>query len=334
MHAPTMPGRVSTIPIVFEATKDAPIEGELITLQARHAERKEITGTFSQRAVLVSGNPNREPYYSTRVDRMAAGVTAEAPFKVRIVEPKIPLLRDGRMELKVVIERDEGFDNEVILEMPFRPPGMGTRSRVKVPKGKSEAIYPLNANGRAATGEWPLVVLAHADMDGGPLYVSSQIATLEIADHLATGKIQMVAAEQGESVKIVCDLNQKTPFEGEAKIELRGLPHKVTTEIKKISKDDEKVVFPVNTDAKSPTGKHKSLFCRITLMRDGEPMVQDLAGGGVLRIDKPRPEPKKVAKKEPKKKEKKPEKKEPEKQLSRLEQLRLELAKQSKAGGG
>jgi hypothetical protein len=51
------------------------------------------------------------------------------------------------------------------------------------------------------------------------------------------------------------------------------------------------VVFDVQTDAKSPVGSHNSLFCIVTVTRDGEPIAQSIAGGGVLRIDAPPPAP-------------------------------------------
>jgi len=78
-----------------------------------------------------------------------------------------------------------------------------------------------------------------------------------------------------------------------------------------------------------PDTTHKSLFLRLTLEKHGEPMYQSLAGGGTLRIDKPRP--KVVAKKSSTKKAPAADKKAP-KRLSRLEQLRLEQAEKAKAG--
>jgi len=134
--------------------------------------------------------------------------------------------------------------------------------------------------------------------------------------------LAMAVTEQGQDVQVVCQLEPRRPFDGEAKLELFGLPNKVTTEPAKITKDTKEVVFKVKTDAKSPVGRHKSLFCRLSLVKHGETMLQSLAGGGTLRIDKPRPAPKAKAKKS----DEKAKKSEP-KRLTRLEQLRLEQEK-------
>ena len=38
--------------------------------------------------------------------------------------------------------------------------------------------------------------------------------------------------------------------------------------------------------AKSPAGQHKNLLCQITIMKDGEPIIQSVGQGGILRIDR------------------------------------------------
>jgi hypothetical protein len=44
-------------------------------------------------------------------------VVEEVPFKVSIVEPKVPLVQNGEMNLQVVAERAEGFDEPITLKM-------------------------------------------------------------------------------------------------------------------------------------------------------------------------------------------------------------------------
>ena len=48
------------------------------------------------------------------------------------------------------------------------------------------------------------------------------------------------------------------------------------------------MVFHVKTDASSPPGELKNLFCQVVITQDGEPIVHNL-GTGRLRIDKPLP---------------------------------------------
>jgi hypothetical protein len=69
---------------------------------------------------------------------------------------------------------------------------------------------------------------------------------------------------------------------------LLGLPNKVTTDVKIITKDSTDLVFHVKTDKVSPAGNHASLFCQVVVTQNGEPIVHNI-GTGALRIDVPLP---------------------------------------------
>ena len=47
--------------------------------------------------------------YQVIFDKMAFGVSQEAPFKLRMVEPKAPIAQSGAMTLKVIAERKPEF---------------------------------------------------------------------------------------------------------------------------------------------------------------------------------------------------------------------------------
>jgi len=244
------------------------------------------------------------------------------------------------MQLKIVAHKKEGWDEAINVTFPFRPPGIGASSSVNIPKGKSEILYPLSANGGAGIKKWKVYALGSANA-GGTAWVSSQLATLEVADQFVTFELQRAATEQGQATEIVAKVNHRTDFPGEAKVELLGLPNNTTTEVKMITKDTKEVVFPVKTAKDTRAGTHKSVFCRLTITRDGEPILHSNIGGTHLRVDKPlppkkneppKPKPKVVAKK------KEPPKPEPAKKvrLTRLQKLRLEKKKKQEeaAAGG
>ena len=77
-------------------------------------------------------------------------------------------------------------------------------------------------------------------------------------------------------------------FPGEATVTLIGLPNKVTTDVKKITKDTTDLMFHIKTDKVSPAGNHASLFCQVVITQNGEPIVHNI-GTGALRIDVPLP---------------------------------------------
>ena len=117
-------------------------------------------------------------------------------------------------------------------------------------------------------------------------------------------------------------------FPGEAQVTLIGLPNKVTTDVKKITKDTTDLVFHIKTDKVSPAGNHASLFCQVVITQNGEPIVHNI-GTGTLRIDVPLP-PKANAPAPRRQVAAAPKPAAPAaKPLSRLEKLRLET-KQAK----
>jgi hypothetical protein len=317
-----MPDGVDTVPLVFEAAADAPTGGRLCQLTAAPEDAgKKIPSTFTQTADLVVFG-NQTAYYQAKTDRLAVAVADEAPFKINIVPPKVPLVQSGSMQLKVVAERKAGFTAPIKLTMPFRPPGVGAGD-VTIPENGSEITLPLNASGDARVDHWKVCVLGSAESNG-PVWVSTQLAELEVGPPLLAGKIEMAAGERGKPVQVLCKLEQKRPFEGKAKVELLGLPPNTSAEPKEITSADTEVVFDVQTGEKSPTGQHKSLFCAVTVTQDGEPVRQSIAGGGVLRIDAPSAAP--AAKPAVAAAAAPTDTQKPAKPLSRLEKLRLDRA--------
>src|SRR4051794_23823305 len=121
-------------------------------------------------------------------------------------------------------------------------------------------------------------------------------------------------------------------FAGEAEVTLVGLPNKVTTDVKKITKDTTDLMFHIKTDKVSPAGNHTSLFSQVVVMQNGEPIVHNL-GSGTLRIDVPLPpKPNARAAARVKVAEAPKPAAAPAKPLSRLEKLRLENKQAKNAG--
>ncbi len=332
-----MASNLTTMPVVFEAAADAPLGGKLVEFKGRHVDPKvNIVGGYQNLADFVLGPPNNTLYYPCTVKKLPIVVVESLPFELEIQQPKAPLVRSGSMSLKVVVKRKEGFKGAIRVQFPFRPPGVGTTSAITIPADKSEGYYPLNASANAQIKEWPIYVIGSSAVNG-EAWVGSQLASLTIADQFVTFEMQRTSCEQGQETEVLCKLNQLAEFEGNAKAELLGLPNKVTTEVLEFNKETKELVFKLKTDKASPAGKHKNVFCRVTLLKENEPVVAR-AGGTELQIDKPlppkpnaapkpaAPKPKPVvAKAAPKPKKEKP--------LSRLEKLRLAAKKQREEGG-
>lgn len=319
MHASINSGLIG-----FEASLEAPVAGTLTDLIAKHAEPdKNISGNFSQPLDFVLGPPNNTVYYKSTAKKLAVAVVEEIPFKVDIVPPIVPLVRNGTLALKVTATRKEGFDAPITVRMLWHPPGIGSQPTLQIPKGKNEVIYTINANGSAAIRTWHIAVMGESDAGKGQILASSNLTPVTVAEPYLGMKIEMAAVEQGQDGSVICKLTHATPFEGKATIKLLGLPAKVTAPEMEIDKGMTEISFPIKIAADSPKGQHKNLFCHLNIPQSETLIPHNVGHGGVLRIDAPpkKPAPKPVKKEAPKVVAKVKPKAKP---LSRLEKLRLE----------
>ncbi len=319
MYHEPMAGNLTTMPVVFEATADAALGGGLLDFRAGHLDDSTgITGGFTNYGSFVLGEPNNTDYVRCVVDKLPIAVINPLPFRIEIVQPAAPIVRDGSMSLKVIAHRDEGFTAAINVQFPFRPPGIGAAGQVTIPEGQTEVIYPLDANANAEIGSWPVYTLGYADVNG-TAWVSSQLAKLVIADRYVVVELQRAGCEQGQETQFVGTINHVTAFEGTATAELLGIPP--NTEVGPIQFDQStgQLSFIVKTKPETPVGKHTGVFCRVSIPVNGETVIAT-AGRSELQVDQPLPAEQAVVPPPPVP---------AERPLSRLEKLR-EAAKQAK----
>lgn len=337
IETPTMAANLSSVPVMFVAAADAPIGAKLVDLVGvlEDAEKKPILeGHLQQDVVLIRGQ-NQIPFWTESVPRLATAVTNEAPFTVEIVEPKVPIVHDGQMGLKVIAKRKEGFTAPIKVDMLWLPPGINASREISIPENQTEAVIPMNAAGNAQVAEWQIAINASATVGNGPIQISSPFAKLRVSERYLTFAYEQSAVEQGKETELVVKVTKAKDYAGPAKVTLIGLPNKVTADPLDVNKDLAELIFKIKTDKESPAGNHKNLFCQVVVIENGEPILHNLSGGA-LRIDVPLP-PKKdapppmpaaaaapmpvaAAPAAP-----------PMKRLTRLEQLRLEQAEREKA---
>jgi hypothetical protein len=317
----TAPRSINTMPVIFEAAPEAEIAGALYHLHVKDP-KSGLTGAFTESIHHIEVN-NAGTFHSYHDERISIAVIEEAPFELNLEVPPVPLIKNGNMNLKITAKRHPDFKEAIKITLPWRPPGVSAPSSVTIPKEKNEAVMGINANGGAAVAKWRIFVTGEATCSKGPLFVSSSLQPIEIADPYVGGKIELAATELGQNTDLVCTIAVHKEFEGEAQINLNGLPHGVSTEELTINKESKEITFPLAVSKEAKKGKTSNIFCSVVITENGHPIRGTAMGGGVLRIDPPPPAPKKpvVAKKEPPKPaETKPVKK----RLSRLEQLRLQ----------
>ena len=165
---------------------------------------------------------------------------------------KLPLVQNGSMNLKITAERKPGFTAPITIVPLFNPPGVGSASSVVIPEKQNEVFLPMNAAGNAQVRKWKTAVLGTATVGNGPIWASSQLATIEVAPPYVAFTMERAATEQGKPTDIFAKIQINTPFVGTAKVQLLGLPPKVTTPDLEITKDSKELAFKLDGGQNQP----------------------------------------------------------------------------------
>ncbi len=280
---------VDTIPMVFEAAAESEPAAKAFTIQAKLTEPPKdgpAVPSEVRHDVDVAENGNQKAFYSIREDKLTVAVIEEAPVKLTLEQPKVPILQNGSMNLKVKVERSGDFKGPIAMALLYAPPGIGSPGTVNIPEGQNEGTLTISANDKAALQIWKICVVGSADFGKGPVWISTQLADLEVAAPFVAGKVQRTFVDQGDTTTVKVALEQKAPFEGKAKVTLQGLPQGCTAQEQEITKDDAEAKFTVKAAPDAQAGQHKQLVCQFKLMKNGEEMTSTFANGGVLRVDK------------------------------------------------
>jgi hypothetical protein len=277
---------------VLEAAAEAEPTIALAGVQVAAAEDGRSLGGLRQKTDLVFG-PGNAAYRVARADRLPVAVVEEAPIRIEVEQPAVPIVRRGSLELRVTVERLGGFEGKVRLLFPFRPPGIGTAASVEIPADRTEGVYLLNANPDAPLGEWQVAVTALAQptensRGDGEMLVSSRLVTLQVAEPVVELTAEPIGVEQGQKTTIVWKVQKPGEFSGTAKARLLGLPAKAEAPDVEFSADAREVVFPVAAADVAPVGQHKNVFCEFRVPQ-GEAWIVHASPPTTLRIDKPLP---------------------------------------------
>ncbi|HVJ47074.1 MAG TPA: PPC domain-containing protein [Luteolibacter sp.] len=287
MTSPPVPKNITTFPVIFEAAPDAAIASSFATFTIRSAAQDNpISAPLKDEIAYIEIN-NQGTYHGVTLDRIATAVVTEAPFKMELEAPPTPIVKDGVVSFKVKIARKEGYAEPVTVRFLWNPPGISGPVSIEIPGDKSEGVYEINANADAAVGEWPVCVLAEAKGPQGPFLISSGFATLKIAEPMVTMTLDLAATEQGRPLSMVGKIEKQQDFEGNATVELIGLPAGVKAAPQPFNKDQTEVTFPVEVAADAAVGKYTSIFCKISVPLAGGSVLHQTAKNSTLRIDKP-----------------------------------------------
>ncbi len=277
------------VPLILSAAADASHANALVPVNAKSPkpELADLVGGLKLRNPLVLGR-NRVDMWGYDSARFAVAVTNAAPFKITLHQPGTPIVRNGSKDLRVSIERHEGFEGEVSLATLYTPPGIAVNNGRKIDKGANEVMVPVTANGSAAVGTWPMILIATYDSGNGPGQIAAGPINLEIADVAFQFEFPRVAGETGTEMALALGVEVMREFAGTGELELVGLPPGVTSPAIKqpLNPDSTSVTFPLVIAADAKVGNHKTLHCVARIVSDAGDIVQTM-GTGEIRIDEP-----------------------------------------------
>jgi hypothetical protein len=289
VDCPVVPSSEGRVPVVFSAAGDAKLSGAYVELAATKVEGTEaVDARFEQESILVRGG-NNITVWNHLADRATVVTTKELPFKLTLVEPQAPLVQRGVKHLKVVAERQEGFEGAILVKMLYNPSGISSNASLRIKQKENEVLIPLTASDNAPARTWPIVMVGEADI-AGRVVSSTQIAQLTVAEPYQRMTLPRVAVEQGNSVEFPIEIEQLKPFEGAATVTLEGLPPGVKVEPQQIDASTTKLVYQLDVAKDARPGIQKRLFCRVIFTESGE-QVEQMMGDGELRIDEPLQQP-------------------------------------------
>jgi len=290
--SPRLKPGVTFWPIQFIAEETAKPGGSIITLEARPVDSATPLVSRSQENIPFLNHPGGDALKFVQTDRYILGVTDPAPFKLDLATPKAALVRGGELAIPVTVSRAKGFDAPIEYSVRFVHPAVSFQPPTVIPAGEMSSLLRLSASSSAPLGSHPLVIMGRSledeiprSMGAGDVLVSSEIVEFRIAEPYVELSSQPESIRRGQSKKLAWKVQHKTPFQGQARVRLLGLPKGVRViGDPVVSPDSPEVLIAIEADQDALLGQITGLSCEITLSVDGQEVTQR-TGSGSLRID-------------------------------------------------
>lgn len=279
------PNGVGDIPVLFTADPATTSSGRLVDLVVKPAdENVKVVGHMDETIEHIR-ILNNVPVLLHQMKALPAAVVEKAPFSIEVTEPKVPILRNGVMNLLVKATRAEGYVQPINLRMMWNPPGISS-AVATIAADKTTTTLQVTAAGNAGVGDWKIAVIASAAYVDSSIEVSSQLLKLAVAEPWINIGFEKSRTDQGTETQIVGALTIAHPFEGEATVTLLGMPPSTVVEPIKITKDTTAVTYKVKVGADTPPTKYNGMVAQAVITDQGEPITLNI-GGLELRVDKP-----------------------------------------------
>lgn len=276
----------AVVPVVFTATADA--DGHALATPTAAAEQGDLQRAIRhEHAYPVLRVDNDQPYAYRAARALPVVVTDPMPFTIEVEAPRVPLVQRGALPLPVRITRAEGFDGAVTIRALSLPPGMSA-GVVRLTGKECDGTLALDANARAALGEWPIVLTATAVVGGVARTTTTDALRVAVEEPWITAKLPRAAVEQGAEATFEVELAAAREFDGTVTAELGRVPRGVAVAVPAIEAHTAKLPIRLTAAADAPVGRHTGIYVRLTIATPAG-VITHTDDGGELRVDAPLP---------------------------------------------
>ena len=177
-------------------------------------------------------------------------VSRKVPFTLQIVRTQRCRWSWRTNDTESRGQREADFKAPIKIELILNPNGVIPAAKFRSPKvkrGSDRSSMPRECTVK----EHKIAVRGEATVGNGPVMVCSPFVNLNrriVPEVHIRGRRRRAGGRDGTFVK----LETPKPFEGNATVQLLGLPNKVTTTPIEFNKDAKELVFKVKAEADAP----------------------------------------------------------------------------------
>lgn len=278
---------LTVLPLVLEADPGSALAASLATPTARTGAEARERPVEHRHVFPLLRVRNDQVLIQHRIDALPVAVVESCPFGLDVMAPAVPMVQGGSAALALRVTRVAEFGAPIEVRVLGAPPGLSFGTAT-LRDAQLEATIPISARGNAATGRFPLVLVARATVDGVARTVSSALVELEVQEPWLDAKLARARIEQGGEGSLQVELEMRRAFEGTLVAELGRLPSGVEADVPPITATSSRIAIPLRATQDAAAGRHRSISLRVRVQTPKGEVVHSF-GGGELRVDKPIP---------------------------------------------
>lgn len=271
------------VPLVLHASQGTSLLGAQMGFAAKATQAPLVRDPGYVQVIPLVTVRNNQPILYTAQRHLPVAVTKAAPFTLEIEPLQAPLIRGAPLGVRVRVQREKGFADNIRIRAVWTPPGVNA-GQVVIPGNSSEAALPIEATTSALLGTFPLAVNAVCSRGGGVLELASDFTELRVEEPWVTATVGKARGRQGEGKELRVQLERKHTLEAPFRAALLNLPRGVTATEAEVTPDAKEVTFALTIAADASLGRHRAFVVELRVPA-GEGIARHRFGGGEIRID-------------------------------------------------